>query len=951
MSDKGAYERCIKRFQAIEADVANADKNNIYLIRTYIKLLKDEWVNYNHMESNPLKKSSPEIANLSNEIETIHYRVKGKLILMDTENSIREEGHVKPERNTSCEETLNNLLVIQQQFLKEMAVIKNDRGSEVRLPKLELPTFSGKKYEDFATFCDSFEKSIHNSTRLSNIEKFRYLNGVLKDDAQRLLQHIAITNDNYEPAWEKLCGRYDKKKFITTAFIQKFMNQPGMNSFTISKLRELCDTTDQVLRGLKAQGELAERRDPWLIFMLLQKLDFETKAAWAQESQDEDFPLIENFLKFLVKRCDAFESCCSSDQTKKSSAINKPTSSSNAITNVSTDSQCLFCQNNHFLDQCSKFSNTSVDIRREFIAENKLCFKCMRAGHRVNQCRYKKRCGVYSRYHHTLLHQPQDKLLNSQSLRSDNVNEPTSAGSAKNLNPQSKNVNGNLGDKIESRADESTSTIETNAPVKHSESSTNSNQTQMTTSNDVTDSFEFQSLLPTALVYVNDVTGNRHECRIMLDSGSMASYISEACMHRLQLPRMKADLHLRGVSGAGNATRGKTTLVMSTMSNENIEIAVKVLVLQKLSDLLPEMEFLKFNSPVFNDLKLADSRYNVPSHIDILLGIDEAYQYMREGVLIDKSLGIVAQQTIFGWVLGGKLSNVYNLKTTLQNHNTVLQLPREVEIDKTLRSFWETEEIKLNSISSEEEEYCEKYFHDTTIKSSDGRYIVRLPFKHNSPLLGSSLQMAIKRFISVERRLKGNIDMQKSYVAFIDEYKALNHMTLVKQEDQFKPNNTYYLPHHSVVKESSSTTKVRVVFDASCPTTTGVSLNEVLHIGPTIQPTLFSTLMRFRTHAICLTADVEKMYRQVLIHPDDRQFQRIIWRQSPSTKFKHYELNTVTYGIAPAPFLAIRALQQTVYDFPEISSAARSSILNDFYVDDLLTGASTVDAAVKLIDY
>lgn len=83
----------------------------------------------------------------------------------------------------------------------------------------------------------------------------------------------------------------------------------------------------------------------------------------------------------------------------------------------------------------------------------------------------------------------------------------------------------------------------------------------------------------------------------------------------------------------------------------------------------------------------------------------------------------------------------------------------------------------------------------------------------------------------------------------------------------------YYMPHHAVIKEASNTTKLWIVFDAFATTTKGVSLNDLLMVGPTIQEKLFSHLIRFRTYDYVITADIEKMYRQVLVHEEDRQYQ------------------------------------------------------------------------------
>lgn len=76
-----------------------------------------------------------------------------------------------------------------------------------------------------------------------------------------------------------------------------------------------------------------------------------------------------------------------------------------------------------------------------------------------------------------------------------------------------------------------------------------------------------------------------------------------------------------------------------------------------------------------------------------------------------------------------------------------------------------------------------------------------------------------------------------------------------------------YLPHHCVLKPSSETTKLRIVFDASCRSSTRVALNDILMVGPTVQQDLFSIILRFRSFRFVLSTDITKMYRQILIDP------------------------------------------------------------------------------------
>jgi hypothetical protein len=168
------------------------------------------------------------------------------------------------------------------------------------------------------------------------------------------------------------------------------------------------------------------------------------------------------------------------------------------------------------------------------------------------------------------------------------------------------------------------------------------------------------------------------------------------------------------------------------------------------------------------------------------------------------------------------------------------------------------------------------------------------------------------------------------------EYEKLGHMEPVIQQEGNNP--CYFLPHHPVFKDTSSTTKTRVVFDGSAKTSNGLSLNDILQVGATVQLDLYSTVLRFRTHQVCFTADIVKMYRQIVVHPQDRDLQRILWRYSTDKPIQEYRLTTVTYGTSSAPFLATHCLKKPADDNEQQYPRAAQVLSNDFYVDDLLSG-------------
>ncbi|XP_062557884.1 uncharacterized protein LOC134222737 [Armigeres subalbatus] len=255
------------------------------------------------------------------------------------------------------------------------------------------------------------------------------------------------------------------------------------------------------------------------------------------------------------------------------------------------------------------------------------------------------------------------------------------------------------------------------------------------------------------------------------------------------------------------------------------------------------------------------------------------------------------------------------------------------------------ETIPSAPVRSTEESICEKHYAATTMRNPTGRYIVRLPRTEDSEkVLGESRSIADRRFLSLERRLDRDPATMDSYHRFMGEFLQLGHMQEVSEpvDDRIKHS---YIPHRVIFKESSTTTKVRVVFDASCKTSSGYSLNDTFLVGPVVQQDLYSIYTRFRTKRIAIVADVEKMYRQVLHHLDDRRLLRIRYRRCPSDPIATFELQTVTYGTASAPHLATKTLQQIAIDQAELYLASVDPVVEDFNVDDLLSSASDLESA------
>ncbi|KAI5721035.1 hypothetical protein M8J77_015172 [Diaphorina citri] len=157
------------------------------------------------------------------------------------------------------------------------------------------------------------------------------------------------------------------------------------------------------------------------------------------------------------------------------------------------------------------------------------------------------------------------------------------------------------------------------------------------------------------------------------------------------------------------------------------------------------------------------------------------------------------------------------------------------------------------------------------------------------------------------------------------------------------------MPHHAVVRPDRATTKVRIVFDLSCKTQSGLSLNEMLYAGPTLYKNLFQLLISFCMFPITCTADIRKMFLQVYVDKEDQKFQRFLWRESPQEPLQCYQMERVVFGMRPSPFLAQRMLRQLAKDYEDEFPSGSHEVSQSFYMDDFLSSFMSETEAVSTI--
>ncbi|XP_055543181.1 uncharacterized protein LOC129728753 [Wyeomyia smithii] len=464
--------------------------------------------------------------------------------------------------------------------------------------------------------------------------------------------------------------------------------------------------------------------------------------------------------------------------------------------------------------------------------------------------------------------------------------------------------------------------------------------TQVTTATYSTNRAISSVLLLTAVVNVLDKNKNPHPCRVLLDSASQVNLISKKMATILDLGSYQVNISIAGVDG------------MQSRVNQGVEVEIRsryltfhlkahCLVTQRVTSVLPTTAIDTSSWEIPAGVQLADPRFNSSDEIDMLIGNEWFLKLLLPGrIILAPDLPII-NETKFGWVLGGSYNKEAIIEETVFTHSVTVD-----KLSDSIQRFRDVENVAQDFQLTTEEEDCENHFMATHTRDASGRYIVELPLKETVDKLSDSRSLALRRFYCLEKRLAERPELKQQYIDFMQEYESLGHCKEVFERNDPPGLRKWYLPHHAVLRPSNTTTKCRVVFDASAKTS-GLSLNEVMEIGSISQSDLLTIVLRFRRPAFVLTADIAKMYRQIVVAPCHTPLQRVFWRECPTDPLRILELTTVTYGTASAPFLATRALLQLAVDEKQNFPLAAGIVEKSVYVDNALFDFDSLQKAFE----
>lgn len=760
-----------------------------------------------------------------------------------------------------------------------------------RLPQLDFPKFNGSMLE-WLPFRVTFEKMVVKNDAVEAVYKAHYLKAAMIGSAAHFLNSTTVTAENFQRTWEQLIDFYHNERVLLQSALHAAATIKKMNRESAAELEHLYSTIKQIRNTLELLSRSMPGIDDFLIYFTSQRFDPETLKAWELHLGAAKVPpLWDQLASFILSRLLTLKSYEHSTNPKSA------TSSSTASSGIKV----------HLAETAPHHQSQTRTPPP--------CVLC-------SEEHFMSRCPVY-------MNKPIEKRTEVISRHNLCFNclgrhHSNSCFSTRRCLKCGKKHHTSLHHQHPAKPiTEPTSTVHTN----------HASVTQMQ-----------GILLATAKLLVTSAHGEQTYVRALIDQGSEASLVSERIVQLLRLTREPSSTHIIGIGGySANRTRGTTLLEVQAHFDPSKSLSFRAHILPKLTNASSATRQSNV-WPHLQGLKLADPEFCITGAIDILLGADVYGQILEEGIIKGGPTAPTAQLTKFGWIVSGP-SGSHNEHPMLHTFH----LNIDADLNEKLQRFWTLDEVPnaANQQATPADQECENHFLTTHSRDKDGRYIVRLPFKSPPSDLGESKSKAQRMLHCLHRKFNLNPIFQQSYADFIKEYEQLQHLVPVSTSAP-EPEVSCYLPHHGVLKDSSLTTKLRVVFNGSSTTSSGKSLNDILHSGGKLQTDLFDVLLFFRLHRYVFSGDIEKFYRQIKVHPDDWKFQRILWYTN--SKIVVYELTTDTYGLACAAFLALRAFQQLIFDEGIKYPLALQALSRGRYVDDIVGGSNTIEEARTQID-
>jgi len=772
--------------------------------------------------------------------------------------------------------------------------------ASVRLPKLNLRNFDGKP-ENWSEFWDTFNNAVHENDSISNTQKMTYLKTLVSGTAAQSIAGFKTTSENYTAALQLLRERYENKHLQISLHMNNLLETPPIKEITrVEELRTLYNTIETQMRSLANLDIDDSMYGPFLIPVLQRKIPNELNLIFSRNFHSKDSWDIKELLEqFKIELMAREKSVIQSEEETCPPFTAASLVSGNGARAQNPEYErklsCIFCGKSHRSQHCKLVTDSKS--RKSILMEKGRCFRCLQSGHLSRNCSSKIKCFNCGRSHHQAV-------------------------------------------------------CEGEQPNKTTEKATHTMHTSSYSPASV--------LLQTAQADLISRNNNILRARILFDTGSQLSYISKELRHRLNLKTIeRKEIFIKAFGSiSSKETLEKVTVKIKTLDGNIREI--DCFVKDICHPLTAQNTTLTAdNYPHLRKLRLADPNQG-NCNIDILIGSDNYWSFMTNEIVRGASpQSPIAIRSTLGFILSGPTSvkDSSSSSTVLTSH--ILKCEAEfIEPNEVLTShldrFWTLETLDPDQDADTEPDICKDFRENLNFDWEQGKYRVSLPFKDNHDLLPDNYSNCVKRLKSLQKRFSKDNDLLQNYHKIVKDQLDSGVIEPVPDSEVKPVGQVHYLPHRPVIRYDRSTTKIRMVFDASSKSN-GTSLNGCLHPGPSLTESLFGVLLRFRLFKFVFTADIEKAFLRILLAEENKDFVRFLWYQDcpdlnnnniESIPVQIYRLCCVLFGVNSSPFLLSATLIEHFEQLPDKDFVRK--VLKSFHVDDLISGGDTEPETLQL---